>query len=116
MKAKIFRFLGLLGFIVVMGALSGCFAGPYYPSPYHGYVDGPSAYAYPQYFPYPEYYRDMCRYRNMCLHPVIMPTVLRLMDNTAIDGSTTSISNTHSTQMVITIGTNFPRPNGFDAA
>jgi hypothetical protein len=56
MKAKIFRFLGLLGFIVVTGALSGCFAGAYYPSPYHGYVDGPSAYAYPQYYPYPEYY------------------------------------------------------------
>jgi hypothetical protein len=50
MKAKIFHISGVIGFIVALGLLSGCFDESYYPA-YPGHAYGPSAYAYPEYYP-----------------------------------------------------------------
>jgi len=50
MKAKIFRILGIIGFILAMGSLSACFEESYHPA-YPGYWHGPTAYAYPEYYP-----------------------------------------------------------------
>jgi hypothetical protein len=58
MKGKIFRILGVIGFILAMGSLSACFDESYYPgySRYPGYSYGGPAYAYPEYAPTPRYY------------------------------------------------------------
>ena len=50
MKAKIFRIVGIIGFILAIGSLSACFDGPYYPA-YPRYSYGSPAYAYPEYYP-----------------------------------------------------------------
>jgi hypothetical protein len=51
MKAKIFRTLGMIGFLLAMGSLSACFVGP--PDPAGpAYPYGPHAYAYPEYYPH----------------------------------------------------------------
>jgi hypothetical protein len=55
MKAKIFRTLGVIGFIVAMGSLSACFEESYYPS-HLGYAYGSPGYGYPGYAPAPRYY------------------------------------------------------------
>jgi hypothetical protein len=52
MKVKIFRILGVLGFILAMGSLSACFEESYYPA-YPRYSYGSPAVPYPRY--YPEY-------------------------------------------------------------
>jgi hypothetical protein len=50
MKAKIFRILGGIGFLLAIGSLSACFVGP--PDPgYPRYSYGGPAYAYPEYHP-----------------------------------------------------------------
>jgi hypothetical protein len=50
MKAKIFRILGLIGFIIAIGSLSACVGESYYPV-YPRYSYGSPAYAYPGYYP-----------------------------------------------------------------
>ncbi|MBV8454673.1 MAG: hypothetical protein JOZ29_20730 [Deltaproteobacteria bacterium] len=59
MKAKIFRILGIIGFILAIGSLSACFEESYHPA-YPGYAYGSPAYAYPhyapRYVPTPRYY------------------------------------------------------------
>jgi hypothetical protein len=55
MKVKIFRILGVLGFILAMGSLSACFEEPYYPAyPRYSpeYVPVPRSYTYPVPRPY----------------------------------------------------------------
>ncbi|HJU09684.1 MAG TPA: hypothetical protein VJ728_02345 [Candidatus Binataceae bacterium] len=68
MKAKIFRILGVIGFVLGIGSLSACFVGPpaypryayhpapvyTYPEPYPRYVPAPRYYVYNQH-PYPHY-------------------------------------------------------------
>jgi hypothetical protein len=51
MKAKIFRMLRVMGFLLAAGSLSACFVGPYDP-PDPAYSYGPHAYAYPEYYPH----------------------------------------------------------------
>jgi hypothetical protein len=53
MKTKVFRILGVIGFILAMGSLSACFD-PSYP----GYSDPPMSYRAPYAVPeyYPRYY------------------------------------------------------------
>jgi hypothetical protein len=75
MTAKIFRILGVIGFILSMGSLSACFEESYYPR-YPGYAYGSPAYAYPEcyprYVPAPRYYaynpRPYARYRQRWEH------------------------------------------------
>jgi hypothetical protein len=52
MKVKIFRILGVLGFILAMGSLSACFEESYHPT-YPRYSYDSPAVPYPRY--YPEY-------------------------------------------------------------
>jgi hypothetical protein len=52
MKARIFRILGVVGFILALGSLSACFDESYYPaSPGYSYGYGAPVYAYPEYTP-----------------------------------------------------------------
>jgi hypothetical protein len=74
MMAKIFRILGVVGFITAMGSLSACFVGPDYPA-YPRYSYGSPAYAYHGYYPRdvpaPRYYaynRDPYPHRQRWEH------------------------------------------------
>lgn len=61
MKAKIFRVLGVFGFLLALGSLSACFVGPSDPpGPYYG----AHASAYPEYYPHyaPGYVPAPCYY------------------------------------------------------
>jgi hypothetical protein len=58
MRAKLFRILGVIGFIIGIASLSGCFDEPYRPiypaygSAYPGYYPPPPRYVPPSYYAY----------------------------------------------------------------